>query len=318
MERIKELIDRVDIRTIISNDFELKDYGTYSKGIIHDSLVVDHSKNYFYWNSIEIKGNALDWLTEIKGMTVIEAIKELKSVAGELPKQREFKLPIEINIYPKLLDIFYELGKYHREYWYSKGYDDNTIDRFRLGYTGRCYTIPIIFDDKLINFQCKVPASNESPKRIWSWSTGLGVLPFNFDSLHSSSSCFIIESPGDAINIAQLGFTAISQTGGSNNWNKYWNQFLINQKEIIICYDNDEAGFLGAIRLARQFEDRVKILLWPENQYRLKYGVGDFAKEFPQDFLKFIIINSYPLKIIEPFIKLTIEQYKRSEKKSTE
>ena len=57
MERLKELLERVDIRTIISKDFELKDYNGYSKAISHDSLVVDHNKNYFYWNSLELRGN---------------------------------------------------------------------------------------------------------------------------------------------------------------------------------------------------------------------------------------------------------------------
>lgn len=316
MEKIKDLLDRVNIVTLIEKDFELRDYGTYSKGVMHDSLVVDHIKNYFYWNSLELRGNALDWLTIVKGLPVVDAVKQLKEIAGDIPKQKVFEYPTEINIYPKLLDLFYELGKDKREYWYSKGYTDATIDNFKLGYTGKCYVIPIIFNGVLLNFQCKVPATENKPKKIWGWASGLGVLPFNFDVLSGTNSTFIIESPGDAINVSQAGFSAVSQNGGSNNWNNEWNKYLINQREIIICYDNDEAGFLGATRLAKRFEDRARILVW-DDRFRPKYGAGDFLKDHQVgQFLAMIANDTYTLKQIESFKKSILERYKDADSNS--
>lgn len=274
MIKLKSLIDRVDLKALIEKDFDLREYNGYSKGITHDSLVVRGSQ--FFWNSIGINGNALDWLTEIKGLPTREAINKLYEAAE--PEYKPKELPVEHNIYPKLLDVFYELGKQHRGYWYDKGYLDSTIDRFRLGYTGKCYVIPILFGEKLYNFQCKIPATDTKPKQIWSWASGMGLLPFNFDCIQNNSTIFIIESPGDAINVSQIGLPAISQNGGSNNWNNEFNQYLINVKEIIICYDADKPGFLGSHRLANKFRDRAKFLIWPKDT-KLKYGVGNLIKD---------------------------------------
>jgi len=316
MEKIKQLLDRVDIRVLIEKDFELRDYGTYSKAVAHDSLVIDHSKNYFYWNSLEIRGNGLDWLTTIKGLPIIDAVKQLKEIAGDIPKQRVFEYPTEINIYPKLLDLFYELGKDHRDYWYNKKYSDNTIDRFKLGFTGKCYTIPVTFNEILLNFQCKVPKIGDKPKKIWAWASGIGVLPFNFDALKDVKSVFITESPGSAISLSQHGFTAVSQTGGATNWNKLWNQYFISATEIIFLYDADKAGFLGANRVARQFEDRARVLVWPEG-FKLKYGIDDYINDNgPQEFLRLVLNNSFSLREIEPYKNTIIKYYDNLELKS--
>ena len=317
MEKVKQLLERVDIRTIISKDFELRDFGSYSKGIIHDSLVVDHNKNYFYWNSLELRGNAFDWLTNVKGMPVVEAIKTLKELAGELPPQREFEYPLEINIWPKLMDIFYELGKTNRSYWYSKKYSDNTIDKFHLGFTSKYYVIPVVFGEKLLNFQCKIPATETSPKKIFGWASGLGVLPFNFDILKDTKSVFITESPGSVISLSQYGFNAVSQTGGASNWLKFWNQYFTHIEEIIIIYDNDKSGLLGSTRLAKQFEDRVKVFVWPD-EFRLKYGADDLINDKgKQEFLRLVLNNSHTLKEIEPYKNLILKYYSDREKNAS-
>lgn len=275
MNDLANLLGRVDLKSIIEKDFDLRYYNGYAKGIVHDSLVVTDA-NVFFWNSLGLRGNALDWLIDVKGMPFREAVNHLYEVAT--PEYKPKELPVEHNIYPKLLDLFFELGKTNRQYWYDKGYLDSTIDTFNLGYTGRAYVIPIIFNGKLYNFQCKIPATETSPKKVWGWASGMGLLPFNFDCIQDNSTIFIIESPGDAINVAQIGLPAISQNGGSNNWSSEFNQYLIKVSEIIICYDADKPGFLGSVRLAKRFKDRAKVLIWPENT-PLKYGVGNLLND---------------------------------------
>lgn len=221
MIKIRELVSSIPIQLIIGKDFELKEYSGYFKGVEHDSLVIDKSKNIFYWNSLSIRGDSLDWLTSVKGLSVEESVSYLFSIAKVSKLERFYDKDSlyfnndPVSVYPKLLDIFFNLGKNHRNYWYSRGYTDETIDLFKLGYTGKCYVIPITYEEKLYNFQCRLPKQDDGKKKIWSWVRGVGALPFNFDILKHTRSVIINESPVDSIMLIQNGFPAVSQTAGS-------------------------------------------------------------------------------------------------------
>jgi DNA primase len=288
-----DLLARVKIEDVVAKDFDLKATGKkYYKGIEHDSLVVDVDKQIFYWNSLEVSGNALDWLTNIKGMPLDEAVTYLKKKVNfqDKPDLSATSFTFQPNIYPKLLDIFFECGKQHRSYWYSRGYTDQTIDTYKLGYTGKCYVIPIILNGKLLNFQCRTPE-----KQIWAWVKGLGTLPYNFDTLQSTSSVIITEAPVNSIALEQLGFKSISQTTGAGAWLKLFNPYLRNLTEIIFAYDNDLAGFLGARRVAKHFKDRARILVWP-SKYSEKFDPNDYIRLKSASFAEFLgllINNTY-------------------------
>src|SRR4030066_265346 len=93
-----------------------------------------------------IVGDALAWLIKIKGYTFSEArriLSEYKdftdtyvyTIKGEGELQ-------DVIAYPKLIDIFWEEGLKNRQYWYNRLLNDDTINRFRLGYHDGWYTIP--------------------------------------------------------------------------------------------------------------------------------------------------------------------------------
>lgn len=297
MNRYSELMSRVKIEDLIAHDFDVKATGkNYYKGVEHDSLVIDVQKQIFYWNSLEVSGNALDWLTVIKGMPLDEAVTYLKQKANfhDKPDLSASSFTFVPNIYPKLLDVFYECGKNNRDYWYTRGYTDQTIETYKLGFTGKCYVIPIILDGKLLNFQCRTP-----DKRIWAWVKGLGTLPYNFDNISNSSSVIITEAPVNTIALGQLGYVSISQTTGAGAWLSLFNPYLRTAKEIIFAYDNDMAGFLGARRVAKHFKDRARILIWPQ-EYPEKFDPNDYIRlkeaNF-SDFLGMILKNSYPYEV---------------------
>lgn len=258
-ERLKKLVSNANLIEIISQDFDLDDGRNYSKGLIHDSLVVDKRKNRFYWNSLGVSGNALDWLLTVKGLTENEAVKFLEMYQfGGL--ETHYDVPVgPPSIYSKLLDVFFELGRNNRDYWYSRGFSDKTIDTFKLGFTGKCYVVPIILEGQLYNFQCRTPE-----KRMWSWSRTTGALPFNFDVLKETRNILITESPVNSIALYQYGYSSISQTGGAGTWKKWWSSYLVNQTELDFIYDNDLAGLTGELRVAKLYKDRSQIFVWPE------------------------------------------------------
>jgi DNA primase len=249
-----------------------------------------------------ISGNALDWLMEIKGLTFGESVRFLE----KMDKKPE-SLKYEINdlpnspIYPKLLEAFFELGKSHREMWYKRGYNDETIDHFKLGFTGRVYVVPIIINGELYNFQCRTPE-----KRIWSWTRELGSLPFNFDVLKEAQTVIITESPVNAISMYQYGYNAVAQNTGANAWKNWWNKYFVRVKHIIFAYDNDKAGYKGSEKVLKYFNDRATILTWPV-EYPDKYDLNDLLKEGKtKQFVTGLLLNncvSYEQYKLTPYLR---------------
>jgi twinkle protein len=294
----------VDIRDVIAEDFELKDYRGYAKGVVHDSLVVLPNKNMFYWNSIGISGGPVDWLMEIKGLTRAEAYLYLERfVKSKRQVSEPQKVLPESSIYQKLLDVFFDLGKTKRDYWYSRGYNDDTIDHFKLGYTGKCYVIPVIFDGVLYNFQCRTPE-----KKMWGWTRGMGVLPFNFDVLKSNKNVVITESPVNAIAMYQYGYTAVSQNSGAGSWQKWWNLYFNGVSTIVVAYDHDVAGYHGAQKVAEAFRDRSRILVWPAGTPDT-YDLNDLLKDGkPKEDIANLMINcTYSVEQFKLFAFLSRE-----------
>ena len=258
----------MSIEDIISQTYELHGRGRFLRSIDHDSLVVDVERQMFFWNSKGIFGNAHDWLVKIMGYSVREANNVVADTEDTL-FSGVYTSSKKSDVTPDsdLVETFYLRGKKHRKYWYDvRGYTEETVDRFRLGYTGSWYTIPIYVDGTFRNFQCL----RYKPKGRFAWYKGLGALPFNFGMLKFTDWVVLTEGPVDAIMLRQYNVPAVSQTGGAGTWDNEWLTYFMNIKEIIITYDNDEAGNVGSARVAKSLgTDRTRI-----------YNYWDFDDEF--------------------------------------
>ena len=274
---IKELIHKVPIESIVGRDFELTKCGErYYRAVEHDSLVLDTKKNIFYWNSLGIFGSALDWLTKIKAMSISEATAVLQEYSG-IPFQKNFQLLLKPSYpYHALKHAFWQVGLGCRDYWYSRGYTDETINVFMLGHTGRHYVIPVVHDGKLLNFQCILPPAPGREKRVWNWTRGLGKQPFNFGILGDTDWVILTESPVDAIIAHQFGFPAISLMPNALNWDTELTHYLYHVNTIYLMFDNDEAGRRGLRKVGAKFSDRALVVDW--DGYPDKTDIGDIFK----------------------------------------
>lgn len=265
----------MSIEDIINKTHELQGRGRFLRSVDHDSLVVDKQRQLFFWNSRGIFGNAQDWLVKIMGVSIQEAKHVVSTSKDDLfsvvytPRKKNAVTPDT-----DLVEVFYLRGEGHREYWYDvRGYTQETIERFRLGYTGTWYTIPIYVDGHFRNFQCL----RHKPKGRKAWYIDVGALPFNFSTLRFTDWVVLTEGPVDAIMLRQHNIPAVSQTGGAGTWNNEWLHYFLHIKEIFVTYDNDEAGNKGAKRVAKNLGiDRTKI-----------YNFWDFSDGFDTtDFFK--------------------------------
>lgn len=278
------------IEDLIGQDYELDGHGRWLRSIKHDSLVVDTTNQVFFWNSRDIYyGTAFTWLIVVKQYDVATAMDMLKDISIILPR-REYKKPLRTVVsYAPLVDIFFERGRNHREYWYNKrGYTDKTIDDYKLGYTGEWYTIPIYVDGEFVTFQCR----KETPKRVKGWYAGLGPQPFNFSLLPMVSWVVLTEGPVDAIMLRQYDIPAVSQTGGSGYWNPAWNSKFMDFDAVYIVYDYDKAGIMNSLKVAENFGYRAQVVLF-ENQ-KEGFDITDYFKQgaTKEDFMKLLKKNA--------------------------
>src|SRR3990172_5173735 len=251
------------LENLISQDFEVlgKDGSRWATTAEHDSLVIDREKGIFYWNSKNVVGDELVWLTRIKGHSFSEAKKILadyKSYSETFVYTiKSDKGEEDIIVFPKLVSIFWEEGLNNREYFYERLLTDDTINRFQLGYHDGFYTIPIFMGGTLRNFQCR---KDKPRKLIRPWYRGVGPLIFNADILKLVDRVIITEGIVDAILLNQLGFPAVSHNSGSSWMHSLWYDKFNRMKEIVYIADHDKAGLKAAQQVANSLSiERVKI-----------------------------------------------------------
>lgn len=268
------------LENLIAKDYTIvgSEGSKWAKTVEHDSLVIDKEKNVFFWNSRQIVGDALVWLTKVKGYSFAEARKILTEYkdyeATFVYTIKSQKTDEDVVVYPKLVDIFWEQGLQNRNYWYKRLLTDETIDKYRLGYHNGWFTVPVYIDDTFRNFQCRQDVPS---KKIRPWYRGVGALLYNSDILHLVSDIIITEGTVDAILLNQLGFPAVSHTMGTN-FDRRWYKYFLKQKNITYIADYDEAGVRTSYKVADILDkERVKVLTF--EGFPEKFDTIDFFRE---------------------------------------
>jgi len=256
---------------LVKEDFGYRASGNWGRSQDHSSLVVDERKDTFYWNAKDMYGGPAEYLVRVRGLTRAEAREYLKSYSNTPSVNTFIKTYAP---YEKLVDFLWLNGKSNRDYWYKRCLEDNTIDRFRLGFYEDWYTLPIYYAGNLHNIQTR----QELPeKQIKSWYRGKLPALTNSDILKIVSKVYITEGTVDSILLSQYGVPSVSHNGGSDYWSDKWMKEFIRTKEIIYIADNDDAGIVAAKKVARSLgEYRVKIYRFKDKEE--KFDTIDFFR----------------------------------------
>ncbi len=86
---------------------------------------------------------------------------------------------------------------------------------------------------------------------------------FNIGAVKDSSYVVVTEGEIDAIRLDQEGICAVSGTAGVTTFKPEWASLLIG-KNIFICFDSDEPGKAGAIKVATQVLPTARIISLPD------------------------------------------------------
>jgi len=158
-------------------------------------------------------------------------------------------------LYPPLRLAF----RYHaamprriREYLNGRGISDRMIEEHVLGWNGERITFPIFNrEGKLAFFKlAKDPEDQEGPKMVI--PLGGSAELYGWEHVDEKSwQVVICEGEFDRLVLEDHYIPAVTSTGGAGVFRPQWAEALAAIREVFICFDRDEAGKRGALRVAR-------------------------------------------------------------------
>ncbi len=146
----------------------------------------------------------------------------------------------------------------------KKGIDIDTVKKYKLGIKNNRLTIPI-FDlkGKCRNIRYydligkdKMKLMNHTDDSDFSYGR-MRLFPVeNFQK----KNILLVEGETDCLLANQLGFNAVTVTSGAGSFYPDWAVKYFKDKKVFICYDIDQAGKVGSIRVAKYLQGYAEIV----------------------------------------------------------
>lgn len=152
-----------------------------------------------------------------------------------------------------------------RAYLNGRGIPGDVIDRALLGWNGSRITIPIPSRaGEVAFFKLAKDPEDQSPSPKMLAPRGMGYELYGWDRLLARPERIIVcEGEFDRLVLEARGFPAVSSTGGAGTFRQEWARDFEGIPEIYICFDCDEAGQRGALRVGRLIP-HAKVAMLPE------------------------------------------------------
>jgi hypothetical protein len=260
----------------------------------HPSASINTDKDLFHCWVCNVGYNEEGFAARINNISTAEAIKLLdKYTNGD--DYTVYKASLWAD--SKFLKKVYELGL-----------SDDTIEKFNLGLIRdpvsdvKTLAIPVFYNNMLVDIRRYNLLGIKGLKKVMSTGDQVGFLiPYDM-FIASEEPCYILEGEKDMLMARELGINAYTLTGGAG---AIPNEFVINafeNKDIILCYDNDKPGYDGMVNMFKSIKDIAKSV-----QY---IKIGDVVKEDKEDFYDFV--HKYGCDAID-FYSLTLNKFNVNE-----
>lgn len=138
-----------------------------------------------------------------------------------------------------------------RSYLQNRGIPDAVVDRHLLGWNGWRVVIPITDREGEIAFfkLAKDPEDNRpGPKMLASRGARLELYGWE-EVLEKPEEIVICEGEFDRLVLEAQGFHAVTSTGGAGTFRDAWAAEFQEIPNVYICFDRDEPGRQGALRV---------------------------------------------------------------------
>ncbi len=164
--------------------------------------------------------------------------------------------------------------KYHkalpesiREYLRGRWLSDETINNRELGF-GSFYwenwiVIPVrSADNNLLFLKLRRDPSSKDGAKYKFYPSWVDAALYGANNLNNNDDFIVIcEGEFDQMVLLDQGLVSITSTGWATTFKDAWVEKLQNLKEVYICFDNDEAGKAGALKLANKIKIRFPHLI---------------------------------------------------------
>lgn len=256
------------------------------------SLSVNLEKGVFKCFGCGEQGGAVKFIQLRYGLDKKSALEKIKEEEGIKPETRStksetVKKPSHLTldqvtlVHNQLLKNDTVLKTFQDKY----GLNRQTIEKYLIGYQNGHYVIPMEVE----------PSKWTIKEHKGSQSKGAKVSLYP-PGVIKEGLLYVIITEGEfkALLLNQLGFPAVSGTGGAGTWRREWNSLFANH-HVVVAYDADEPGREGAAKVAEYFKGTaksVKVIQWPSYMdSKDKKDVTDFfltLKRSKEDFQRLI------------------------------
>ena len=206
-------------------------------------------------------GDLLDLWCAVRRCSVSDAMREAKQWAGVRDEPSLVSAP-RLYARPQRPQARRPAGV-ALDWLHARGLTDETIAAFRLGAEGDVVALPYLRDGELINIKRR---SVTDKRRMWQEKDAEPCL-FGWHLIEPSCRVVAItEGEFDAMVLHQAGIAALSvnQGAGNHQWvDSDWER-LHRFSEILVCFDDDDAGRKGAREVAHRLGvERCRIVTFP-------------------------------------------------------
>jgi len=148
--------------------------------------------------------------------------------------------------------------------WFTRrGITEKTLKDFDVSVNDVSIVIPVHNEEGifLYNKYRRLPHIYKGPK--YTYDTGGKAQLYGQQNLKKSDRFVITEGEMDCLVLNSHQIPAVSSTGGANTFFPEWVE-LLKDKEVTICFDNDEPGGKGMARMYKLFPN-AKFVFVPED-----------------------------------------------------
>lgn len=237
------------------------------------SASINTEKNLFHCWVCDLGLNEEQFVAKVNGITTAEAIKLLE----------KYKTNDELDNY--IANLWAD-SKFLKKV-YDLGLSDETIENFKLGsvkddVSGRkTLGIPVLYNNLLVDVRRYNLLKHEGMNKVVSSGDRVGwVIPYDTFT-KSNEPCYFFEGEKDMLIAHEQGINAYTLTGGAGSRPNEYTIGAFKDKDIILCYDNDDAGRKGMIEMFKKIKDIANTVRYID--------ISEVVKEEKEDFYDFVM-----------------------------
>lgn len=258
------------------------------------SAYMNANSTAWYCHGCKRKGNAITFLSDLFNLSTYESIRSLKEYYGGAFRNPEHSLEDEINRHyaeygkPDAEPINYVLQKAvlsdfcvnesSCDYLQERGFTQEIIDRFQLGYDelSKRITIPI-FDEvgRLVGFKGRSIDPEDKPKyKVLGGSKygfpryHVGLVVFAIDKVPPEArQAIVCEGELNAIAMHQIGYRNAIAAGGSTFTGTHAKKIIDRFESVILYFDSDKAGYEATKTAADLLMPHMPVYVVPEHDW---------------------------------------------------